>query len=464
MCIDGVYFRVGEAHDFSFLSELGKVFRVFDAMDSGNICFGVERDGNRYFVKYAGARTMDYKGAIADAVARLKAAVKVYEDLQHPMLIRLARHFPVADGYAAVFDWVDGEGFFSYWDYSPWEMKNNPVSPNARFRHLSIEKRIAVVDMIFDFHRYVVLSGYVPVDFYDGSLLYDFARDELHICDIDFYRKAPVVNDMGKWWGSSRFLSPEEKTLDAAIDEVTTVYTMGAAALVLLGSGGYEIDRSFASWNASKALFDVAAKAVSDERSERYQSLDELITAWEQAKGEYNIEYKRLNLSDLSPDMLKSFHRYKEVKKSWRKIDGEWVLIDNPFIEDWTDKQKQYTVTAGLVPAVNSGGAVFAAYDADKLIGFSALMGERIGSAGQFLQMDMLHVSVEYRHHGIGRKLFNLAVEAARKLGVLKMYISASSSEESQAFYRAVGCVHAEEIIPALFEAEPYDVHMEYVL
>jgi serine/threonine-protein kinase len=464
MCIDGVYFRMGEAHDFSFLSEIGRVFRAFDAMDSGNICFGVECDGKRYFVKYAGARTMDYKGEISDAVARLKAAVRVYENLQHPALIRLVRHFPVGDGYAAVFDWVDGEGFFSYWDYSPWEMKNNPQSPNARFRHLPIEKRIAVVDKIFDFHHYIASCGYVPVDFYDGSLLYDFARDELHICDIDFYRKAPVVNDMGKWWGSSRFLSPEEKTLSAAIDEVTTVYTMGAAAFVLLGSGGYDVDRTFASWNASKALFDVATKAVSDERSERYQSLDELIAAWEQAKGVYDIEYKRLDLSDLSPDMLKSFHRYKEVKKSWRKIDGEWVLIDNPYIEDWDDDFKNKIITEDFPQAIKSGGAVFGAYDDGKLIGFFALDGNLIGSEKQYAWLVLCHVSAEYRHHGIGKKLFNLAVEVARGLGTPKMYISANSSEESQAFYRAVGCVHAEEIIPELFEAEPYDVHMEYLL
>jgi serine/threonine-protein kinase len=297
MCVDGVYFRVGELHDFLFLSEIGRVFRTFDAMDSGNICFGVERDGKRYFVKYAGIRTMDYKGEIAEAVARLKAAVCVYEDLQHPALIRLVQHFSVGDGYAAVFDWVEGEGFFSYWDYSPWEMKNNLYSPNVRFRHLAIEKRIAVLDKIFDFHRYVASCGYVPIDFYDGSLLYDFAQDELHICDIDFYRKAPVVNDMGKMWGSSRFLSPEEKTLGAAIDEVTTVYTMGATAFVLLGNGGYEVDRSFSSWNAGKTLFDVATKAVSDERSERYQSIDDLIAAWEQAK-ERAACYKRIAVGD----------------------------------------------------------------------------------------------------------------------------------------------------------------------
>ena len=52
----------------------------------------------------------------------------------------------------------------------------------------------------------------------------------------------------------------------------------------------------------------------------------------------------------------------------------------------------------------------------------------------------------------------------AKKTKAKKLYISANSSQESQAFYRAMGCVDAEEIIPELFEAEPFDVHMEYVL
>jgi GNAT superfamily N-acetyltransferase len=176
------------------------------------------------------------------------------------------------------------------------------------------------------------------------------------------------------------------------------------------------------------------------------------------------ITYRRLELSDLLPDMLKSFHRYKEVKKSWRKIEGEWVLIDNPYIEDWNDDFRYELITEDFPQAIKSGGALFGAYDDDNLIGFFALDGNLIGSEKQYAWLVYCHVSADYRHHGIGRELFSLVAEAARELGAKKMYISANSSEESQAFYRAVGCVHAEEINPELFELEPYDVHMEFVL
>ena len=52
----------------------------------------------------------------------------------------------------------------------------------------------------------------------------------------------------------------------------------------------------------------------------------------------------------------------------------------------------------------------------------------------------------------------------ARRLGADKLYISAHSSKENQAAYKALGCVHAKEINPKLAEEEPCDVQLEYVL
>ena len=467
MSIDGVSFHIGEPHDFTFLNKFGKVFKVFDAMDSGNICFGVEKDDKRFFVKYAGARTMEYQGEITDVVNRLKAAVTIYEDLRHPYLIRLVDHFPVGDGYAAVFDWADGEGLRSYWDYVLQAMWNHPASPIFRFRRLPIEKRIAVVDKTMEFHQHVIDCGYVPVDFYDGSLLYDFETGDLHICDIDFYRKMPAVNDMGQMWGAERFMSPEEYEPGAPLDETKTVYNMGATMFELLcaaSKDSYDVIHSYEAWSASKALYDVAAKAVSAERGERFQTLAELVTAWEHAKSANNIEYRQLSLNDLAPDMLTHFNRYQKVGKSWQKQNGDWVLVDNPHVGNWDEAKKHKLATDDFPQIINSGGALFCAYDGDKLVGFSGIDGNFIGCGKQYLWLVVIHVSYEYRSKGIGRNLFMMTADAAKKLGGAKLYISANSSQESQAFYRSIGCVDADEIMPDLFEAEPYDVHMEYSL
>lgn len=70
--IDGIEFKMGEKFDFSFLKKYGKVFKVFDDQDSGNICFGIESQGGRIFVKFAGAKTAEYNGDISEAIKRLK--------------------------------------------------------------------------------------------------------------------------------------------------------------------------------------------------------------------------------------------------------------------------------------------------------------------------------------------------------------------------------------------------------
>ncbi|WJH36627.1 serine/threonine-protein kinase [Paenibacillus sp. CC-CFT747] len=280
--LSSVAFPLQEPHDFGWLSELGEVFAVFDQQDSGNLSFGLMKDGKRSFVKYAGARPVDYQGNPNDAIRRLQQAVPVYEALEHEHLIRLVDHFRTPEGYAAVFDWAEGESLHPHWSYPPPAKYTHPESPFYRFRQLPLERRLASMDSILSFHVHAARQGYVAIDFYDGSLLYDFKTDTTKICDVDLYGTRPYVNEMGRMWGSSRFMAPEEFKLGAVIDEVTNVYNMGAAAFVLLGG---ERDRSLEKWEAEEHLYQVAARAVEPDRARRYGSLAELQAAWRQAGG-----------------------------------------------------------------------------------------------------------------------------------------------------------------------------------
>ncbi|MBB6731578.1 serine/threonine protein kinase [Cohnella zeiphila] len=280
---DGVAFQLREPHDMEWLRSLGKVFCVFDQQDSGNIAFGIEKDGKRSFVKYAGARPMDYVGDPQEAVARLTEAIPLYSALQHPHLIRLTDHFRTGSGHAAVFDWFDGECLHSHWSFAGPAKYNHPDSPFYKFKHLPLEKRLQALDAIFSFHVHVESQGYVAVDFYDGSILYDFSNDVTRICDIDFYRRAPSVNEMGEnFWGAKRSKAPEEFELGAPIDARTNVFTMGAVAFGLLGG---ETDRSFAKWEAGSPLYEVALRAVREDRALRYGSVRAFKSAWEEARG-----------------------------------------------------------------------------------------------------------------------------------------------------------------------------------
>jgi serine/threonine-protein kinase len=268
--VDGVPYKLKSPFDFSFLSKYGKVFKAFDDQDSGNICFGVQaNDGKRYFVKFAGAPTARAGVGVDEAIQNLKSAVPVYRDLAHPKLIRLVGDEDINHGYAVVFDWADAECMGRMY----------PVS-RIKFMALALDTRVKIYEEILAFHAYVVACGYVAIDFYDGSIMYDFGSEETIICDIDFYAKSPYVNRMGRLWGSGRFMSPEEFTLDAAIDEVTNVYAMGATAFALFS----EYDRSPKAWPLSSGLYEVVKQSVSNERSKRQQSIRQLIDEWRAAR------------------------------------------------------------------------------------------------------------------------------------------------------------------------------------
>ncbi|MUK87790.1 protein kinase [Ornithinibacillus sp. L9] len=275
--IDNIPYRLKEEHDFQWLRALGKVFCVFDEQDSGNICFGVEKDGVKKFVKYAGARTIAFSGQSIDAIETLINSITLYQNLQHPHLVTVLDHFETDKGYAVVFDWFDGECLHSHWAFPPPQKYIHPDSPYYRFKHLPVELRLRSFRSILEFHVHVEKMNYVAVDFYDGSILYDFNSHTTKICDIDLYQKKPYTNTMGRLWGSSRFMSPEEFELGAEIDSKTNVFNMGAIAFSLFGG---ELDRSYSKWDAGEALYEVAQKAVEEDRNLRFSSVEELALAW----------------------------------------------------------------------------------------------------------------------------------------------------------------------------------------
>nr|WP_300866263.1 phosphotransferase [uncultured Acetatifactor sp.] len=265
---DGIPYKLKGPFDFSFLRKYGRVFQVYDDQDSGNICFGTERDGERYFVKFAGAPTERGTGTAREAVERLWQAWPVYRELRHGSLIELVEAEEIGGGFALVFRWAQGDC-----------MGRMYPAAHRRFMALPTENQLQVFGDILRFLEHTASRGYVAIDFYDGSILYDFDKGKTTVCDIDFFRRRPCVNDMGRMWGSSRFQAPEEYRLGAAIDEVTNVYTAGAFAFALFGGYGRTPD----SWQLGEGLFAVAAKAVEEDRSLRQQSLRQFREEWDNA-------------------------------------------------------------------------------------------------------------------------------------------------------------------------------------
>lgn len=96
--------------------------------------------------------------------------------------------------------------------------------------------------------------------------------------------------------------------------------------------------------------------------------------------------------------------------------------------------------------------------------GFASVESAPLGKAGDYRDLTCLHVSAELRGRGIGRELFTRAAQWARAHGGKKLYLSAHSAVETQAFYAAMGCVEAREYNEAHVASEPFDCQMEYAL
>ncbi|MGJ6978946.1 hypothetical protein ACSDQ9_00225 [Aestuariimicrobium soli] len=272
--LDGCPVRLRQPCDLSWVADLGTVFAVFDEQDSGNLCLGVTTStGERLFGKYAGAATTEYEGTIADAVARLRHAGEVFEALAHPSLVRLRERRDAGltpdgePGHLLVFDWTDAVPL------------GRQYGRAAEVRALPVAQRVDLVTRIIEFHVQAADRGWQCVDLYDGSVMVDLGADpaRLVLCDVDMYQRAPLTNTMGRMWGSTRFMAPEEFTLGAALDERTTVFTLGSLAHALLGDSD---TKARGDWEADQRRFDVCHRARSANRAGRHATAAELLTDW----------------------------------------------------------------------------------------------------------------------------------------------------------------------------------------
>ncbi len=248
-----------------YLEAIGTVFATFGepVQDSGNVSYGVQIGSERFFVKTTNPEAEAY----CDHEARralLYNAARLRRSCDHPTLPVLHRIVETAHGPALVYDWVDGECLY--------HRRADPQSAHRRFRRLPTAAILAVLAAIYDLHVQLVQRGWIAVDFYDGCLMYDFERQAAHIVDLDTYHLGAFTNQMGRMFGSTRFMAPEEFERGALIDERTTVFTMGRTAVVCLGD------------DIGGAMGEVVGRACRPEREERYPSMEEFYAAWQRAR------------------------------------------------------------------------------------------------------------------------------------------------------------------------------------
>lgn len=175
------------------------------------------------------------------------------------------------------------------------------------------------------------------------------------------------------------------------------------------------------------------------------------------------ITYRQLTLKEINRKLFKDFIRRQVVTDCLRKENDEWVIRSDPFIDDWSEEDYSFLVSC-LKNTVKTGGFVYGAFYEGALKGFVSVESDIFCEEQGYIDLSSIHVSEDMRGKGIGKALFLAAKEWAKGKGAKKLYISAHSAVESQAFYKKMGCVEAEAYNMEHVEKEPFDCQLECLL
>src|SRR5690606_36994748 len=128
-------------------------------------------------------------------------------------------------------------------------------------------------------HVALAAAGWIACDLYDGCLMVDFSTDRLTLIDLDTYARGPFVNEMGRMFGSDRFMAPEEHVFGAEIDQRTTVFTLGRLALHF-GTGTTDDPAQYV---GGSERAEVLVRATSPEPADRHPDVASLAAAYASA-------------------------------------------------------------------------------------------------------------------------------------------------------------------------------------
>lgn len=165
------------------------------------------------------------------------------------------------------------------------------------------------------------------------------------------------------------------------------------------------------------------------------------------------IQIELLSETNFCMESLDSYNRKQEVNRVYRRTGGDYTLVECKYTEEW-DLDKKRSVAKQIS---RDAYISYIALENDKVVGFIGLLRQL---NGPYMILDMMQVSSECRGQGIGRRLFEAGKDEARKNGAEALYISACSSEETIAFYRAMGSDLASNPIKEIAEEEPFDLQL----
>ena len=249
-----------------FIAELGSVFADFLAQDSGNKSYGIQTTHGPKWLKVLNLQ----KTPLGD----LQTIVRFYNSLNHPSIPQNWQLVELVDGLVLMSDWVQGKVLSS-----PTINRQDPTSTYQQFQRLPLAKRLQAFATILELFVEIEAQSIIVEDFYDGSILYDFATDIVYVCDLDHIHHGSYHLQRERQFGSRRFMAPEEFCRGSLIDSRTNVFTLGATGFVLLNNN----KRDRQDWPLAADLHQILQKATAHEPADRFVNIATLYQAWQTA-------------------------------------------------------------------------------------------------------------------------------------------------------------------------------------
>ena len=174
-----------------------------------------------------------------------------------------------------------------------------------------------------------------------------------------------------------------------------------------------------------------------------------------------NITYRALERDEII-NKFDEIDSYETIEDIYYFRDGKLVLEKEyrevKHFDSWPERFED------LTEDYDNGYTLLGAFDGENLVGLVGMRRDLIGENNDTINLSTCFISKNYRKQGIATKLIDMLKERARQLNGKKMYVSAAPSKNTVHFYMGIGFQVTTEPIKEIFDENPKDIQMEFIL
>lgn len=98
------------------------------------------------------------------------------------------------------------------------------------------------------------------------------------------------------------------------------------------------------------------------------------------------LTYRMLCASEIDRPLFRAFVRHQVVDQCLRREEDTWVVRSDPFVDDWSEEDYQFLI-ACLQNTIQTGGAVYSAFQDGALKGFASVEQGLFGGEDRYLDL-----------------------------------------------------------------------------